>query len=247
MLCTLVLFSSCTNESTYSESTKNSSALAKKNVDDPKEQQKKLAELAYGLDQVYSLATQKIKATDTPNVVEILKESYTAIYKEYADEATFKDWSINYQKYTENAEKSPFASKVIPEIIQKSLSPEDAIKTMQNELDYNSDLTFEDRADFIAMQKTISFISDNNATFAKPKPTPAPKPKPAPEKGWWESWGKCGSSILGGAVTGAVTLGLQGAGVGTVVLPVVGTVSAGAVGAIGGAIGGALTGAVLGC
>jgi hypothetical protein len=127
------------------------------------------------------------------------------------------------------------------------LSPEDAIKTMQNELDYNSDLTFEDRADFIAMQKTISFISDNNATFAKPKPTPAPKPKPAPEKGWWESWGKCGSSILGGAVTGAVTLELQGAGVGTVVLPVVGTVSAGAVGAIGGAIGGALTGAVLGC
>jgi hypothetical protein len=69
----------------------------------------------------------------------------------------------------------------------------------------------------------------------------------AKKKSWWQSWGKCTAGILGGAVTGAGTLGLAGAAVGTVALPVVGTVSAGAVGAIAGAIGGGLTGAVASC
>lgn len=67
------------------------------------------------------------------------------------------------------------------------------------------------------------------------------------EESWWDSWGKCATSIIGGAVTGATTLGLAGAAVGTVALPVVGTVAGGTVGAVGGAVGGALTGAVAGC
>ncbi|WP_419869252.1 hypothetical protein [Chryseobacterium sp. CT-SW4] len=72
-------------------------------------------------------------------------------------------------------------------------------------------------------------------------------PNAVSKKGWWGSWGKCAAGILGGAVTGAGTLGLAGAAVGTVALPVVGTVSAGAVGAIAGAVGGGLTGAATFC
>lgn len=59
--------------------------------------------------------------------------------------------------------------------------------------------------------------------------------------------GKCLSGIAGGAVTGGTTLGLAGAGVGTVTLPVVGTVGGGVVGAVGGAVGGGLTGGATFC
>ncbi|MCS4486102.1 hypothetical protein [Staphylococcus americanisciuri] len=66
--------------------------------------------------------------------------------------------------------------------------------------------------------------------------------------------GKCVSGIAGGAITGGTTLGLAGAGVGTVTLPIVGTVSGGvvgavggAVGAVGGAVGGGLTGGATFC
>lgn len=59
--------------------------------------------------------------------------------------------------------------------------------------------------------------------------------------------GKCLSGIAGGAVTGSTTLGLAGAGVGTVTLPLVGTVSGGIVGAVGGAVGGGLTGGATFC
>jgi hypothetical protein len=65
--------------------------------------------------------------------------------------------------------------------------------------------------------------------------------------GWWSSWGKCASGILGGGLTGAVTFGLGGAVVGTVALPIIGTVSAGTVGLVVGGIGGALTGAATFC
>ena len=64
---------------------------------------------------------------------------------------------------------------------------------------------------------------------------------------WWSNWGQCVAGTAGAAGTGALTFGLGGAAVGTVVLPVVGTVSAGAVGAIGGAIAGGLTGSVASC
>lgn len=67
------------------------------------------------------------------------------------------------------------------------------------------------------------------------------------KKGWWKSWGRCVAGTLGGALTGAGTLGLAGAAIGTVTLPVVGTVSAGAVGAIVGGVGGGLTGAAASC
>lgn len=43
------------------------------------------------------------------------------------------------------------------------------------------------------------------------------------------------------------TLGLAGAGVGTVTIPVIGTVSGGVVGAVGGAVGGGLTGGATFC
>lgn len=59
--------------------------------------------------------------------------------------------------------------------------------------------------------------------------------------------GKCVSGIAGGAVTGGTTLGLAGAGVGTVTIPVIGTVSGGVVGAVGGAVGGGLTGGATFC
>lgn len=59
--------------------------------------------------------------------------------------------------------------------------------------------------------------------------------------------GKCVSGIAGGAVTGGTTLGLAGAGVETVTIPVIGTVSGGVVGAVGGAVGGGLTGGATFC
>lgn len=59
--------------------------------------------------------------------------------------------------------------------------------------------------------------------------------------------GKCIAGIAGGAVTGGTTLGLAGAGVGTVTLPVIGTVGGGVVGAVGGAVGGGLTGGATFC
>ncbi|MBY7665338.1 hypothetical protein FNK43_11075 [Staphylococcus agnetis] len=59
--------------------------------------------------------------------------------------------------------------------------------------------------------------------------------------------GKCVSGIAGGAVTGGTTLGLAGAGVGTVTLPLIGTVGGGVVGAVGGAVGGGLTGGATFC
>ncbi|HDH6848759.1 TPA: hypothetical protein PJA25_001664 [Staphylococcus aureus] len=59
--------------------------------------------------------------------------------------------------------------------------------------------------------------------------------------------GKCVSGIAGGAVTGGTILGLAGAGVGTVTIPVIGTVSGGVVGAVGGAVGGGLTGGATFC
>lgn len=59
--------------------------------------------------------------------------------------------------------------------------------------------------------------------------------------------GKCISGIAGGAVTGGTTLGLAGDGVGTVTLPIVGTVGGGVVGAVGGAVGGGLTGGATFC
>lgn len=64
---------------------------------------------------------------------------------------------------------------------------------------------------------------------------------------WWSNWGKCATSILGGAITGATTLGLAGAAVGTVTMPLVGTISGGVIGTIGGGLGGAFTGAAAGC
>lgn len=51
-------------------------------------------------------------------------------------------------------------------------------------------------------------------------------------------------STGGGAVTGGGTLGLAGAAVGTVTIPGIGTVGAGA---ITGAVGGAMTGAAASC
>jgi len=57
-------------------------------------------------------------------------------------------------------------------------------------------------------------------------------------------WFKVAQSALVGAVIGAIGCGLAGAGCGTVVLPVVGTVTVGAVCAVGGFIGGAIYGAI---
>lgn len=64
---------------------------------------------------------------------------------------------------------------------------------------------------------------------------------------WWDYWGRCASSIAGGAITTGATGFLGGAAVGTVTLPVIGTVSGAIVGSIAGAIGGALVGAASGC
>lgn len=89
-------------------------------------------------------------------------------------------------------------------------------------------------------RSSLDFVYNNQDLFVQ-------NPANGKVVGWWDDWGKCAASIAGGAITGATTLGLAGAAVGTVVLPVVGTVSAGAVGAIGGGIGGALTGAAAGC
>ncbi|ESU18933.1 hypothetical protein FCR2A7T_23390 [Flavobacterium cauense R2A-7] len=115
----------------------------------------------------------------------------------------------------------------------------DFLNKKENEI-INSDLSLEEKqvlVEEIEFQRQL--VNAISALDTKYNGTVA--------KGWWKGWGKCVSSILGGAVTGATTLGLAGAAVGTVALPVVGTVSAGAVGAIGGGIGGALTGAAAGC
>lgn len=65
--------------------------------------------------------------------------------------------------------------------------------------------------------------------------------------GWWDSWGQCAAGIIGGAGLGALSFaGYGGAGC-TVVLPGVGTVACGTVGAVAGAIFGGLTGASQSC
>ena len=67
------------------------------------------------------------------------------------------------------------------------------------------------------------------------------------KQSWWNSWGKCAASIAGSAIVTAGTLGLAGAAVGTVTLPVLGTVAGSTVGIVTGLIGGALIGARDGC
>ena len=64
---------------------------------------------------------------------------------------------------------------------------------------------------------------------------------------WWNNWGKCAASVVGGAVMGAIAGAAAGAAAGSVPVPVVGTVSGAIAGAIAGAVGGALTGAATGC
>ncbi|WP_139906162.1 hypothetical protein [Clostridium thermarum] len=53
------------------------------------------------------------------------------------------------------------------------------------------------------------------------------------------NWWSVAKSAVIGAGIGAVSMGIAGSGCGTVVLPIVGTVTVGAVCAVGGAIGGA--------
>jgi hypothetical protein len=66
-------------------------------------------------------------------------------------------------------------------------------------------------------------------------------------KTWWCSWGKCAAGIIGTAGATAWGFGMVGAGAGTVALPVIGTVSVGAVGAVVGAVTGGLIGASQSC
>ncbi|WP_198027612.1 hypothetical protein [Seonamhaeicola sp. S2-3] len=61
------------------------------------------------------------------------------------------------------------------------------------------------------------------------------------EESWWSSWGKCTAATLGGAGTGALAGWFLPAATCTVVIPGIGTVACGAVGAIVGGISGALT------
>ncbi|MGX7389433.1 hypothetical protein B8A44_04625 [Dolosigranulum pigrum] len=61
------------------------------------------------------------------------------------------------------------------------------------------------------------------------------------------SAGKCLAGIGAGAFTTGTSLGIKGAGAGTVAVPGVGTVGLGVVGAVGGAIGGGLGGAAASC
>lgn len=62
-------------------------------------------------------------------------------------------------------------------------------------------------------------------------------------RGFW----RCIAGVGGGVIGGGTGGGLAGAAVGTITLPVVGTVSAGVVGLIGGAVGGGLSGAAAFC
>lgn len=62
-------------------------------------------------------------------------------------------------------------------------------------------------------------------------------------RGFW----RCFAGVAGGVIGGGTGGGLAGAAVGTITLPVVGTVSAGVVGLIGGAVGGGLSGAAAFC
>ncbi len=100
----------------------------------------------------------------------------------------------------------------------------------------------------VGYMEAKAVVAESKRTLiSNPNAKVDPKNPPAKECNWWCSWGKCAAGIVGGAVTGAATLGLGGAAVGTVALPIIGTVSAGAVGAVAGAIGGGLTGAVAAC
>ena len=61
--------------------------------------------------------------------------------------------------------------------------------------------------------------------------------------GWWSCWGKCTAAVLGGTGTGALAGAVVPAAGCTLVLPGIGTVACGAVGAIVGGVSGALTAA----
>jgi len=66
-------------------------------------------------------------------------------------------------------------------------------------------------------------------------------------EGWWDSWGRCAAGITGGAGLGALTgAGYGGAGC-TMIVPGIGTVACGVVGAVAGGIAGGLAGASQSC
>lgn len=65
--------------------------------------------------------------------------------------------------------------------------------------------------------------------------------------GWWDCWGKCVAGTVGTAGLGALGgLAVGGAGC-TVVLPIIGTVACGTVGAVVGGVSGGLAGAAASC
>lgn len=144
---------------------------------------------------------------------------------------------------------TPYQASLISEIDQKANESETPIEfnNLLEELEekiLNDNMTELEKRPILLLiksqQASIEFIDNNQDLFRK-------QVTGVKSGGWWQSWGKCAASIVGGAVTGATTLGLAGAAVGTVALPIVGTVGGGVVGVIGGAIGGGLTGAVAGC
>lgn len=233
------VFLSCSDES---ETLQNQSITLKSDRND---EAAKLAELQKGLSDMYEIAGEKIARAENKekiNLNNVLQEAYKEVYTDYSKPEVFDDWYTNYQVNSEKARKTEFASVEITRILKNAGSADEALRLFDMHIADNN-LSFEDKADFIAIKESINFLAGNHTNlheivFSEPEVT---------ARGWWDDWGKCASSIIGGAVTGATTLGLAGAAVGTVVLPVVGTVSAGVVGAVGGGIGGALTGAAAGC
>lgn len=171
------------------------------------------------------------------------------------DVKTYDAFSTTYDKVTNNSNlKSTVYNEVISKVLDEielgllnSNSSNEFVNFLEEKFDEisKSELQIENKKSLlqyiISYKTAIEFINDNVDIL-----TPDGQLKSVQAK-WWDNWGKCAASILGGAGTGALTFGLGGAAVGTIALPVIGTVSAGTVGAIGGAIAGGLTGAAASC
>lgn len=63
---------------------------------------------------------------------------------------------------------------------------------------------------------------------------------PECQESWWDSWGQCAAGIIGGTAGGALAGATYGGAGCTVILPIIGTVACGTVGAIVGGIAGGL-------
>lgn len=229
-------------------------SCSKNSVQSLGSEQAHLNEYENELNKVFKKSTNLIK-TNQPQTKEqfkaILADSYVAVLGENARLNVFNE-SFSKIGSSRMERRSDFAKNKISEIMFSSIDENKAIESLEILIN-DENVSVEDKLDFINMKESLVFVAENhkfiedNLLQKIDNKSFKPKPKPAPVKSWWDSWGKCVSGTLGGAITTGGGGLLAGASAGTIVLPLVGTVFGAAVGGVLGLVGGALVGAAASC